>query len=108
MRMGTNQLSDRWAMHGWDDMNQKIGDAYIDFCEHIRYCQPRADSNRSRWPSHELWEVVCGKVSNDMSAMVCGATPSAVKKANLAEHQYRLERMIMGLLLARAASSGEQ
>jgi hypothetical protein len=99
MRMGSKQLRNRWAMHGWDDLNEKIGDAYIDFCEHIRYCQPTADSNRSRWPSHQLWEVVCRKVSNDMSAMVCGATPNSVKEANLAEHQDHLQVFLTGHVL---------
>jgi hypothetical protein len=56
LRMGSKQLRNKFEMRSWQDLYDMIGDAYTDFCDRMRYCSKAADSNRSRWPAHELWK----------------------------------------------------
>lgn len=106
MRMGAEQLRNRWAMRGWADLHAVIGDAYSDFVQRIRYCDPTADSNRARWPQHPLWDVVADVIATDLAAMRSGVVPDEVKDANRTEHQRMLDAQILGLLVSRAAAGG--
>ena len=54
LRMGSKQLRNKWEMRSWANLDATIGDAFSDFCERTRYCTPFADSNRARWPIHDL------------------------------------------------------
>ena len=105
LRMGSKQLRNRYQMRCWDDLHSMIGDAYRAFCESLRYCIQTGDSNRARWPTHELWQEVTRAIATDLSEMCSGVLPSAVKYANRAEHMRMLDRQILGLFVARAAAS---
>lgn len=106
LRTGSKQLRNKWEMRSWTDLDAMIGDAFNDFCERIRYCVPTADSNRARWPLHELWNVVRNIVAHDLRNMRSGVIPDDVKSANRAEHLRMLDGMILGLLVSRAAAEG--
>ena len=102
--MGSKQLRNKWEMRSWTDLDAMIGDAYKDFCERIRYCIPTGDSNRARWPVHELWRVVTDVLEHDLSGMRSGVVPEGAKEANRAEHKRMLDMQILGLLVSRAAA----
>ena len=106
LRMGRKQLRERFDIRGWDDLHTMIGDAFTDFCKVIRYCIPTADSNRHRWPVHELWEAVTHTVVIDLHENIAGVLPRDVKDANRAEHMRMLDRQLLGLFISRAAASG--
>lgn len=106
MRMGSSQLRGRWEMRSWADLDAMIGDAFTEFLTRIRYTCPTADSNRARWPTHELWDVVASVVATDLADMRSGVVPDEVKEANRAEHMRMLDGMILGLLVSRAAAGG--
>ncbi len=106
LRMGSKQLRNRWEMCSWADLDALIGDAFADFCQRVRYCIPTADSNRARWPVHELWRAVTEVVSHDLRDMCSGVVPDAVKAANRAEHMRMLDGLALGLTVSRAAAEG--
>jgi hypothetical protein len=106
LRMGSRQLRNRWEMRSWRDLREKVGDAYAEFCQRLRYTRPTGDSNRARWPIHPLWQQVVGVVLRDLKDHRIGVLPDLVREANRAEHQRLLDRQILGLLVARAAASG--
>lgn len=106
LRMGSKQLRNRWEMRSWSDLRAVIGDALTDFTQRIRYTAPTADSNRARWPSHELWDVVQEVIATGLAAMRSGVLPDEVKDANRAEHMRMLDAQILGLLVSRAAAGG--
>lgn len=106
LRMGAKQLRNKWEMRSWADLDAMIGDAYSAFCERIRYCIPTGDSNRARWPLHELWGVVTEVLARDLGGMRSGVVPEDVKQANRAEHMRMLDMQILGLLVSRAAAAG--
>lgn len=108
LRMGSKQLRNRWEMHSWQDLRDIVGDAYSDFCEHMRYTSPNDDTNRSRWPSHPLWRQVVETIGIDLAQHRSGVLPSGIKEANRTEHMRMLDGMILGLMVSRAAASEVQ
>lgn len=106
MRLGSKQLRSRWEMRSWADLDATIGDAFVEFTNKIRYCIPTNDQNRSRWPTHDLWQIVENVIKGELHNMRSGVVPDEVKKANRAEHVDMLEGMILGLLVSRAAAGG--
>lgn len=106
LRMGSKQLRNRWEMRSWSDLRAVIGDAFTDFTQRIRYTAPTQDSNRARWPAHELWDVVETVIATDLAAMRSGVVPDEVKDANRTEHMAMLDAQLLGLLVSRAAAGG--
>jgi hypothetical protein len=106
LRMGSKQLRNRWEMRSWRNLREMIGDAFAEFCERMRYTVPTGDSNRSRWPTHDLWGQVTEVVGQELEQHRLGVLPNAVKEANRAEHMRMLDRQILGLLVSRAAATG--
>lgn len=105
LRLGSKQLRNRFEMRSWLDLDAMIGDAFDDFSNRIRYCDPTPDSNRARWPAHELWRAVTSTIANDLHGNCSGVVPQNVKDANRAEHMRMLDRQILGLFVSRAAAS---
>ncbi|UWR52660.1 hypothetical protein K4F84_15910 [Phaeobacter inhibens] len=108
LRMGSKQLRNRWEMRSWQDLRDMVGDAYTEFCEKIRYTCPTTDSNRARWPTHDLWRDVASVIANDLHENCSGVLPSEVIETNRAEHMRMLDRQILGLFVSRAAASEVQ
>ncbi len=108
LRTGSKQLRNRWEMRSWQDLRAMVGDAYAEFCEKIRYTYPTTDSNRARWPTHDLWREVASVIANDLHENFSGVLPSEVIETNRAEHMRMLDRQILGLLVSRAAASEVQ
>lgn len=105
LRMGSKQLRNRFEMRSWDDLRDMIGDAYSDFCQRMRYADPTTDSNRARWPTHELWDHVTQTITHDLQHHCAGVLPSDVKTANRVEHMRMLDMQLLGLFISRAAAS---
>ena len=106
LRLGSKQLRNKWEMRSWFDLNAMIGDAFVDFCQRVRYCIPNGDQNRSRWLTHELWETVTQVVSSDLNDMRSGIVPEEVKTANREAHKRMLDAQTLGLIISSAAASG--
>jgi len=108
LRLGSKQLRDKWQIKNWADLHAKIGDAFVDFTKRVRYTIPTLDSNRARWPTHELWQAVTETVAQELSAMRSGAEPATVKTANREAHMRMLDGLILGLTVSRAAAESHE
>lgn len=106
LRMGSKQLRNRWELRSWQDLRDKVGDAYAEFCERIRYTSPSRDTNRARWPEHLLWRLVRSAIEKALSDHRIGVLSETVKEVNRMEHAQMLDRQILGLLVSRAAATG--
>ncbi|MCT2541229.1 hypothetical protein [Sedimentimonas flavescens] len=105
LRLGSKQLRGRFEMHSWADLWERLGDAYHDALQRLRYCIPTSDSNRARWPVHELWRLFEDTIGNDLSVYCSGIQPSDVIFANRTAKMRELDRQILGLFVTRAAIS---
>ena len=105
LRLGSKQLRNRFEMHTWQDLRDTLGDAFHDALGRLRYCIPTADSNRARWPVHELWRLFEDTIEQDLSCYCSGVQPSDVLFANRIAKMRELDRQILGLFITRAAIS---
>lgn len=105
MRLGSKQLRNRFEMRSWQDVRDTIGDAFADSLKRMRYCIPTADSNRARWPTHELWRQFDAVISNELLQNCAGVLPSDVIYANRAAKMRELDALLSGTLITRAAIS---
>jgi hypothetical protein len=105
LRLGQKQLRGKFGIHSWQDLRDMIGDAYNDALTRMRYCIPTQDSNRARWPVHELWRLFQDVIGNDLAANCCGVLPSDVIAANKVAKMRELDAQLLGLFVTRAAIS---
>ncbi len=105
MRLGTKQLRNRFEMRNWQDIHDTIGDAFSDSLTRIRYCTPASDSNRARWPVHDLWWQFDDVISNHLLHNRSGVLPSDVIQANRIAKMRELDAMLSGMFITRAAIS---
>jgi hypothetical protein len=105
LRLGQKQLRGKFEMHTWQDLRDTLGDAYNDALGRLRYCIPNSDSNRGRWPAHELWRLFDDNIRNDLAVHCCGVLPNQVIFANKIAKMRELDRQLLGLFVSRAAIS---
>lgn len=106
MRLGSKQLRNRFEMRSWQDVHDTIGDAFTDALNRIRYTIPTSDSNRARWPAHELWVRVVEAIKDGLHAHCAGVVPSDVIEANRNAKMREIDAQLAGLFVTRAALSG--
>ncbi len=87
--MASKQRHNRWEMRSWQDLRDMVGDAYAELCDKIRYTCPTSDSNRARWPTHDLWQQVASVIATDLLENCSGVLPRGVIETNRAEHLSR-------------------
>lgn len=105
LRLGSKQLRSKFEIHSWADVRAKLGDAFSDALQRMRYTIPTHDSNRARWPTHELWHTFAETVTTDLITHRSGVSPSDVVLANRTAKMRELDRQILGLFFTRAAIS---
>lgn len=105
-RVGSKCLRRRWEIRCWDDLDAMIGDVFSESLEKMRYTEPQRDSNRSRWPDHQIWSQLKCIVGKSLASYCSGVIPDAVKQVNRAEHMRMTDQNITGNLIARAVASG--
>lgn len=105
LRLGSKQLREKFMMHSWGDVRASLGDAYQDALERLRYCVPTKDSNRARWPAHELWLLFAERIKASLDAHRSGVLPCEVIFAHRTAKRRQIDRQILGLFITRAAIS---
>lgn len=106
LRAGKRHLKDDWNIRTWADLDNRLGDLIASTLDAIRYSQPTADSNRSRWTDSHLWELVRRRTDGDLFEMRNYADPDKVKLVQKEEHDQLLASQMLGLLISRAAVHG--
>jgi hypothetical protein len=56
-RAGKDHLQGKWGIRGWGSLYEKLPALFADSFQKVRYCTETSDNNRSRWPTHPLWEL---------------------------------------------------
>jgi hypothetical protein len=100
VRAGKEHLKDHWNVRTWADLDAKAGDVFASVLRAIRYTEPNADTNRSRWPNHPVWGVVEREITGDLFEMTSGAEPERVKTVT----RNHLKEVLMKQLVGTAAS----
>lgn len=91
----------------WEDFDAKFGDVIAEAFEKIRYCAPDAmDTNRARWPNHEIWELAKVDSDADLSEMRSHVDASAVKEVHKADQIKMILALTLGNCTTLAALEG--
>lgn len=103
-RAGKNLLKDRWGIRTWEHFFDKFGDLCREIGKVIKYTEPlQNDPNRARWPPHQIWEVACDAINQDLFELSCGADPNPIKEVEREEHIALIMRNILGCGITVAA-----
>ncbi len=103
-RAGKNLLKDRWGIRTWAQLFDRFGDLCREAGEVVRYADPVAsDPNRSRWPNHMLWEIVCAEMNDDLTEMRSSADPKPMKEVHREEHIRLIYKNLLGSSITLAA-----
>ncbi len=106
LRAGKRHLKDKWRIRTWADLDDRLGDLMAAALDAVRYCQPMADGNRSRWPDDTLWSTVREQITGDLFEMRSHVDPDLIRKVLRAEHQQMLVGQMSGLSVALAVTEG--
>ncbi len=104
VRAGKDLLKDRWQIRTWPQFDAMFGDVISEALQKIRYCEPDPDdSNRARWPNHEIWDLVAGSSEDDLQEMRSHIDATNVKHVHRAEQIRLISAQIAGLGITLAA-----
>lgn len=103
LRAGKHHLKERWNVRHWRDLDNRFGDIATQTLDAIRHARPSLDSNRSRWPESDLWQLVRRETESDLFEMRLFADPDRIKRVQAEAHDQLLARQMAGLLVSRAA-----
>lgn len=106
VRAGKKLLKDTWSIRTWEDLDRRIGDVFAQAIQKVRYAEPNVDTNRARWPEHQLWKEVRRIIASDLFKMRNFAEPSTVKLVEREAYDNLLCQQIAGLVISRAALAG--
>ncbi len=105
-RAGKNCLKDTWGIRTWAQLFDVFGDLVRHTGEVVRYSDPNGDPNRSRWPNHLLWDIVCAEMNDDLTEMRSGADPNPMKEVHQATHISLIAGQAFGLQITLGALNG--
>ena len=107
MRAGKDLLKDRWNIRTWEQFDAQFGDVITEIFKKIRYCIPVAnDTNRARWPNHDIWALAASEASGDLIEMRSYLDPSKIKHVHKQEHARLIMTLLTGNAITLAALKG--
>ncbi|NVE94887.1 hypothetical protein [Altererythrobacter lutimaris] len=105
-RAGKRHLKEKWAITSWTDLETRCGDMFADTMEAVRHVDPTSDSNRSRWPTSELWRIAQSQVNDSLLGVRSFADADQVKEIQRAEFCDLMLKQTLGLVVTQAAVRG--
>jgi hypothetical protein len=103
LRAGKRHLKDRWNIKTWADLDDRFANVISRIVTTVRYADPTADSNRSRWPDSDLWTRVRSETAKDLFEMRQWTDAGLLKRIQKDAHDKLLAVQIAGLVTSRAA-----
>lgn len=99
VRAGKDEL-DKWQIKHFSDLEEKIGDVFVNILENIRYVKKSKDKNRSRWEMAKFWESAILNTKNCLAEYISNAE----RKNIIEDYRFtiinRLKTQILGLCIS--------
>ncbi|MBQ2262880.1 MAG: hypothetical protein II336_16125 [Loktanella sp.] len=106
LRVGKRHLKDVWDINSWASLYELLRRIFLKILDDIKYCQPCPDTNRSRWPSHAIWQAVREVVANDLFDALPTLSPEEYIEIKKAQKLDELATQTLGLTISMAAIDG--
>jgi len=103
LRVAKRYLKDVWDINSWASLYELLPRIYLKMLEDISYCEPNADSNRSRWPNHDIWRAVRDVVVNDLFTEIPTLSPEEYIEIKKEQKVDELTTQTFGLAISIAA-----
>src|SRR5690606_16481455 len=99
LRAGKKELKDRWNVRTFVDLENSIGDVFIEMASRIRYHDEfQTDANVTRQRQHPLWDAVHEVLGRNLTDYRSGLLPNQVKMVVAEEQREIYITQIMGLV----------
>lgn len=95
-RAGKKYLNERMNLRSIGDLRSRGGDALLRLTENIRYTASTLDTNRSRWPNAQIWDVYRRNLSSTLSEMISGVEPSLIRDMRRADLIQNMKAQMIG------------
>ncbi|MDA5095017.1 hypothetical protein O2N63_13080 [Aliiroseovarius sp. KMU-50] len=105
-RAHKRHLKDNWKIRTWDDFDQKVGDVFLQMSKAIRYVNPTADTNRSRWQDAPIWKLATEQIQDDLAEMKSDLSCDKLKTILMDQQRQLLLSQYLGLGVSLAALEG--
>lgn len=97
IRAAKNELTNRWRIKTFEDLENAIGDVMLNALEQIRYVADRqTDSNVTRQSLHPLWIAAKEVVSGNLADYRSGLTPDQILEIERAEAERQYQSLVLG------------
>ncbi|MYM55189.1 hypothetical protein [Thalassovita mangrovi] len=107
IRAGKRVMKDRWNISRWEHFDAMFGDVIAEAFKKTRYCEPDPfDTNRARWPNHEIWDLAKIESDADLTELRSYLAPSAIKEVHKAEQIKLMMTLAVGNCVTLAALEG--
>ena len=103
LRAGKRHLKDDWDINSWASLYQMLPPVLLKMMDEITYATPSPDTNRSRWPNHEMWQAVRQVVANNLFETVPTLSPEEFVEIKKAQKLDELATQTLGLTISMAA-----
>lgn len=106
LRAYKKHLKDDWKIKTWYDLQTHIVPMFMAMTDDVRFQVPTADTNRSRWPNHPLWDRVREEIDDHLMNVQSFASIDRVRELLRSERDEMIQKQIDGCLIARAGLNG--
>ncbi|TFL15948.1 hypothetical protein [Jannaschia formosa] len=106
VRAGKHHLKKHWGVTGWGDLHTSLPHMLETTRDVVRYCAPSPDSNRSRWPIHELWSVAQTELLDRLALRPPCIDPVTIRHETALDKIEVLTSQCTGILIGIAALKG--
>ncbi|MCC3305535.1 hypothetical protein [Sneathiella sp. HT1-7] len=107
LRAGKKELKDRWSIRTFADLENSIGDVFVEMANKIRYHDEiQTDANVTRQRQHPLWDAVHEVLDRNLTDYRSGLLPNQVKMVVAEEQREIYITQIMGLVAGIAVIDG--
>lgn len=107
IRAAKNELTGRWRIKTFEDLENAIGDVMLNALEQIRYVDDhQTDSNVTRQSLHPLWIAAKEVVSGNLADYRSGLTPDQILEITRAEAERQYQSLVLGNVAGLAVVLG--
>jgi hypothetical protein len=106
LRAGKRHLKDVWDINSWASLYEMLPRVLLKLLDDIGYCKPCLDTNRSRWPNHEIWQAVRHVVTNNLFETIPTLSPEEYTEIKKAQKLDELGTQTLGLSISMASIEG--
>ena len=106
VRAFKRHLKDRWDVTTWGNLKARLPEILETAFEEVRLTVPTSDTNRSRWPDHQIWTAAREALNGDFDDLASMVDPDEIREMCKAVTDETLLAQVSGCMVARAGLHG--